>query len=236
MPETIVLLHGFTQTGASWDGVIAEIGQRYRALAPDLRGHGAASAVRPVGFEEVVGDLAGLAPDRFVLGGYSMGGRLALCFALAHPERVSRLVLLGATAGIEDSGARAERRAADLALANGIEEEGVETFARRWAAQPLFVGQSEEVAAAAHVDRLRNTAPGLAAALRGVGTGTMEPLWSRLPELTLPVVVLAGERDAKFRAVGQRMAAALPHGELGVIPGAGHAAQLEAPAAVADWL
>lgn len=236
MPETIVLLHGFTQTGASWDGVIAELGERYRALAPDLRGHGAASTVRPVSFDAIVEDLAGMAPDRFVLAGYSMGGRLALRFALEQPHRVRRLVLLGATAGIEDPAARADRLRADLALANDIEEGGVERFARRWAAQPLFAGQSDEVAAAAHTDRLRNTSSGLAAALRGVGTGAMEPLWSQLPDLQMPVVVLAGERDAKFRAVGERMAAALPRGEFAVIPGAGHAAQLEAPAAVAAWL
>jgi 2-succinyl-6-hydroxy-2,4-cyclohexadiene-1-carboxylate synthase len=236
MAETIVLLHGFTQTGASWDGVIAELGERYRAIAPDLRGHGAASQLRPVGFGEIIEDVAALAPQRFVLAGYSMGGRLALAFALRHPERVGRLVLIGATAGIEDPVVRAERRAADAALANRIEEEGVETFARRWGAQPLFAGQTAEVVAAAHADRIRNTAAGLAAALRGVGTGAMQPLWSRLPELAMPVTVLAGERDAKFRATGEKLAAALPRGELAVIRGAGHAAQLEAPAAVAAWL
>jgi 2-succinyl-6-hydroxy-2,4-cyclohexadiene-1-carboxylate synthase len=236
MAETIVLLHGFTQTGASWGGIVAELGERYRALAPDLRGHGSASAARPVGFAEIVADLDALAPDRFVLAGYSMGGRLALRFALEQPGRVSRFVLIGATAGIEDSSERAERRAADLALANSIEEKGVQMFAGRWGAQPLFAGQTAEVAAAAHADRLRNTPAGLAAALRGVGTGAMEPLWPRLTELTMPVTVLAGERDAKFTAIGKRMAAALPCGEFAVIPGAGHAAHLEAPAAVAARL
>jgi 2-succinyl-6-hydroxy-2,4-cyclohexadiene-1-carboxylate synthase len=236
MAETIVLLHGFTQTGASWDGVIAELGERYRAVAPDLRGHGAASELRPVGFGEVIDDVAAVAPERFVLAGYSMGGRLALSFALGRPERVSRLVLLGATAGIEDPAERARRREADGDLANSIEEGGVEEFARRWAAQPLLAGQTAEVAAAAHADRLRNTPDGLAAALRGVGTGSMEPLWSRLTEIAMPVTVLAGEHDAKFRAIGERMAGALPRGEFAVVPGAGHAAHLEEPAAVAGRL
>jgi 2-succinyl-6-hydroxy-2,4-cyclohexadiene-1-carboxylate synthase len=236
VPETIILLHGFTQTSASWDGVVAELGERYRALAPDLRGHGQASELRPVSFDAIAEDVAHLAPERFVLAGYSMGGRVGVRFALEHPERVSRLVLLGATAGIEDPVLRAERRAGDLALANSIEKEGLEVFARRWAAQPLFAGQADDAAAAAHADRLGNTASGLAAALRGVGTGAMEPLWSRLAELTMPVVVLAGERDGKFRTVGERLAAAVPHGDFGVIPGAGHAAHLEAPASVAGWL
>ncbi len=236
MPESVVLLHGFTQTGASWRPVIAELGERYRALAPDLRGHGRSSGARPVSFEGVVGDVAAFAPERFVLVGYSMGGRIALHVALAHPERVTRLVLLGATAGIEDAGERAERRAADERLAAEVEREGVEAFVRRWAAQPLFADQPAELTAAAHVDRLRNTAGGLAAALRGIGTGAMAPLWSHLPELTMPVVALAGERDERFRALAERIAAAVPRGEHAVIPAAGHAAHLEAPAEVASFV
>lgn len=236
MPETIVLLHGFTQTGASWTGVRAQLGSRYRALAPDLRGHGRASARRPVSFDAIVADVLALVPGPFALAGYSMGGRLALAVALAAPGRVTRLGLIGATAGIEDTGLRAQRRAADEELANTIEEEGLEAFTARWGALPLFQGQPAEVADAAGADRLRNTAAGLAASLRGVGTGAMEPLWARLPELTMPVMVLAGERDEKFRALGERMAAALPSGELAVVPGAGHAAHLEAPEFVAAQL
>ncbi len=236
MPETVVLLHGFTQTGASWHPVIAALGERYRALTPDLRGHGAASTARPVSFAAVVGDVAALAPPRFVLAGYSMGGRIALHVALSHPERVTRLVLVGATAGIEDAEGRGERRAADEELAREIEREGVEAFARRWAAQPLFAGQSAEVAAAAHADRLHNGSAGLAAALRGIGTGAMAPLWSRLGELAMPVMALAGERDEKFRALAQRLAAATPNGRHAVVPGAGHVAHLEAPAEVAGWI
>ncbi|MEA2390244.1 MAG: 2-succinyl-6-hydroxy-2,4-cyclohexadiene-carboxylate synthase, partial [Solirubrobacteraceae bacterium] len=194
MPETIVLLHGFTQTGASWSGVVAALGERYRALTPDLRGHGSASAVRPVSFDAIVADIAELSPARFALAGYSMGGRIALHVALAHPDRVSRLALIGATAGIEDPRERAERRAADERLATTLERDGLDAFAERWGSQELFAGQPPPVAAAARADRLRNTPEGLAAALRGVGTGAMVPLWDRLGELTMPVVALAGER------------------------------------------
>ena len=109
----------------------------------------------------------------------------------------------------------------------------MEAFAREWAAQPLFADQPEAVAAAAHADRLRNTPEGLAAALRGLGTGVMEPLWDRLGELAMPVTLVAGERDEKFRAIAERMAAALPRAEVRVVPGAGHAVQLERPDVVA---
>lgn len=237
MPEAIVLLHGFTQTGASWAPVIAELGARYRdagVLAPDARGHGAAAARRPVDFDACVSEVSALAPRRFTLVGYSMGGRLALHVALAHPDRVDRLVLIGATAGIVDPVRRARRRAADLALADRLDREPIEAFARRWAAQPLFAGQPPAVAAAAHADRLRNTPSGLAASLRGIGTGAMAPLWERLGELAMPVAVLAGERDAKFRAIGADLAARIPAASFAVVPGAGHAVQLESPAFVAE--
>jgi 2-succinyl-6-hydroxy-2,4-cyclohexadiene-1-carboxylate synthase len=237
-PTTLVLLHGFTQTGRSWAPTIAALGERYRALAPDLRGHGAAADVRPVGFAEIRADVLALAPERFVLAGYSMGGRLALDLALSEQARgrVERLVLIGASPGLADDDERTTRRAADEALAAQLERDGIEAFARRWAAQPLFAGQPPAVAAAAHEDRLRHTSAGLAAALRGLGSGAMAPLWERLGALAIPVTLIVGERDAKFGAIAERMAARIPTAEIHVVPGAGHAAQLEAPAALAALL
>ena len=232
-PQPIVLLHGFTQTGRSWQPTIAALGERYRALAPDLRGHGRAAAARPVDFAAIRDDLLALAPPRFALGGYSMGGRIALDLALAAPERVTRLVLVGASPGLADPQERRARRAADDALADRIEGEGIEAFARAWANLPLFADQPPAVAAAADAERRRQDPAGLAAALRGLGTGVMEPLWDELPRLQIPVALIVGERDAKFRAIAERMARALPAATLHVVPRAGHAVQLEAPAAVA---
>ena len=109
MPADLVLLHGFTQTGASWDGVVRELAGRYRALAPDL---GAGP------WEAELDRLEALAPPAFTLAGYSMGGRLALALALRIPERVQRLVLVSASPGLADAGERAARREADEALAD----------------------------------------------------------------------------------------------------------------------
>jgi 2-succinyl-6-hydroxy-2,4-cyclohexadiene-1-carboxylate synthase len=233
MAPTVLLLHGFTNTGASWDPVIAALGERYRALAPDIRGHGSASTVRPVTLATVIEDVAGLAPERFTLAGYSQGARIAVHAALALSARVERLVLIGASPGIADPAERAERRAADDRLAGEIEAESIEEFATRWAATPVLASQPAEIRAAAHADRLRSTPRGLAEALRGLGTGVLPSLWGRLGELDMPVTLIVGERDEKFRAMAERMGRELPRSELVIVPEAGHAVHLEAPARVA---
>ncbi len=177
-----------------------------------------------------------VAPERFALCGYSLGGRVALHVALAAPERVTRLVLVATTAGIEDPRERAERRKADLALAEAIESGTIEDFVARWSAQPLFAGDPPGVAAIWQADMRRNDPAALAAVLRGIGTGAMEPLWDRLGELAMPATVMAGERDGKFVALGERLTAALPAAQLVIVAGAGHGLPREAPEAVADVL
>ena len=229
----VVLLHGFTQTRQSWRRTVAALGGRYRALTPDLPGHGQAAERRPASFAACAAYVRALAGGPCTLVGYSMGGRIALHTALTVPSLVERLVLIGASPGIADPAEREQRRRADEALAERIEAIGVEAFAEEWGAQPLFAGQDPRVAAAAHADRLRNTAGGLAAALRGLGTGVMEPLWGRLGELAMPVTLVVGERDVRFRAIAEQMAPAIADSRLELVAGTGHATQLERPEAVA---
>ena len=182
MPAPLVLLHGFTQTRHSWDPVLAALDGRARAMAPDLPGHGSAAA-RPASFAACTGYVRALADERIALCGYSMGGRIALTAALALGSAVERLVLVGASPGIADPAEREQRRVADERAGGADRAIGIEAFADEWGAQPLFAGQPPQVAAAARADRLRNTPEGLASALRGLGTGVMEPLWDRLGEL-----------------------------------------------------
>jgi 2-succinyl-6-hydroxy-2,4-cyclohexadiene-1-carboxylate synthase len=233
MAPTVLLLHGFTHTGASWDAVIEALGERYRALAPDLRGHGSSSSLAPVTLDMVLRDLDRLAPRSVTLAGYSMGGRLALHFALARPKRVQRLVLIGASPGLADADERRQRRRADELLADELEHSSIEQFGRRWEATPVLAGRPPAVRAAARIDRLRNEPVGLARALRGLGTGALPSLWERLGELRMPVRLVVGERDARFLAIAERMAPAIARAELIVVPGSGHAVHLEAPELVA---
>jgi 2-succinyl-6-hydroxy-2,4-cyclohexadiene-1-carboxylate synthase len=225
----VILLHGFTHTGRSWDPVIEALGERYRAIAPDIRGHGTASDREPATLEAVIADLSALAPGRFTLVGYSMGGRIALHLALAVPERIERLMLIGASPGIGDPAERLARCDADERLADEIEGLSIEVFASRWARNPVLAGQPDWV----HEDRLRNTPAGLARALRGLGTGALPSLWERLGELRMPVVLAAGERDQKFRAIAEDMASLILDAALVVVPRVGHAVHLEEPEAVA---
>ncbi len=237
MPESVVLLHGFAGTRRSWDGVIAALEpERYRPLALDLPGHGeAADAPRPISFAGCVEHVLARSPERFTLCGYSLGGRVALHVALAAPARVRRLVLVSASAGIEDAGERATRRAADELIARELEDAPFERFIERWRTQPLFASDPPQVSALADADQRRNRPDALAAVMRGIGTGEMQPLWQRLGDLSMPATVLAGARDRKFVELGQRMASLLGDGELVIVDG-GHRLALERPDAVAAAL
>ncbi|HEX6785940.1 MAG TPA: alpha/beta fold hydrolase, partial [Acidimicrobiales bacterium] len=104
----VVLVHGFTQTGRSWAPIAADLGRDHEVVLVDAPGHGGSSAGRADLTEGAA--LLGAAGGRATYVGYSMGGRLALHLALDHPDHVDALVLLGATAGIEDEEERAARR------------------------------------------------------------------------------------------------------------------------------
>jgi 2-succinyl-6-hydroxy-2,4-cyclohexadiene-1-carboxylate synthase len=226
----VVLAHGFTQTLAAWAAVAARLAERRQVVRVDLPGHGGSGAVR-VGFGEAAG-LVGEAGGAGVYVGYSLGGRLCLRLALDRPDLVRGLVLVGASPGLTDPGARARRREADEALAAGIERDGVAAFLDRWLAGPLFAGLPE--AAAGRSDRLANGPAGLAYALRRLGTGAQEPLWGRLAGLRPPALLVAGALDAKFAGIAREMAAAVgPTARVALVPGAGHAVHLERPDALA---
>jgi 2-succinyl-6-hydroxy-2,4-cyclohexadiene-1-carboxylate synthase len=229
----VVLVHGFTQTGRSWGRVAADLGRDHTVTCVEVAGHGGSSAVRA---DLVQGaELLGAAGGQATYIGYSMGGRLGLHLALTRPDLVTALVVLGATGGLEDPAERQARRAADELLAQRIEGDGVARFLNFWLAQPLFAGLPDDPAERA--DRLTNTADGLASSLRLTGTGTQRPLWDDLGSLAMPVLVLAGERDHKFTALGQRLARGIgPNATFDTIAGAGHASHLEAPQLFVDRL
>lgn len=234
----VLLLHGFTGSGAGLAELAAPLAAAgLPVLAPDLPGHGQAPVPADgVTLETVVASALGILERRGVPRahwvGYSMGGRVALAAALERPEAVASLALIGASPGIEDPEARAERRAADEELARRMEEEGLAAFVDSWMARPLFASQARlghRRLRAARAERLAGSTGGYAAALRGLGQGVQPSLWERLPELTMPVLLVAGTEDAKYTELTRRMAERIPDARVALIPGAGHAAWLEAP-------
>jgi 2-succinyl-6-hydroxy-2,4-cyclohexadiene-1-carboxylate synthase len=193
----------------------------------------------------VIGDLESVAPERFALAGYSMGGRVALHLVFAIPERVARLILIGASPGIADRHERQARLQSDERLASEFEQLSIQRLADRWeeltsrpglGSDPVLAGQPADVRERARADRLRNTPTGLARALRGLGTGALPSLWERLPEVATPVQLIVGEYDRKFVAIAQKMSSRLPDARLTIVPGAGHAVHLEAPELTAELI
>jgi 2-succinyl-6-hydroxy-2,4-cyclohexadiene-1-carboxylate synthase len=226
----LVLAHGFTQTGRLWGPFGRALGAGRQLVRVDLPGHGGSSDVRAdvADSGRLLATAGGDAP--FDLLGYSLGARVALQAALARPDAVRRLVLVGGTAGIDDPTARAARRARDDEMADDLERSGdVDGFVRRWLAAPMFAG----LVTPAPDERRRNPAAGLASSLRLAGTGTQPPQWDRLSGLPVPTLVLAGAVDVRFAALGARLVAGLPDAVWSLVPGAGHAVHLQQPALAA---
>ena len=227
----LVLVHGFTQTRRSWRSLLPRLTSHHHVIAVDAPAHG-----RSAGHRTDLDDGAALLGDvggRAAYLGYSMGGRLTLHLALQRPELVERVVLVGATGGLDTEEERAQRRAADEALAAGLERDGLGPFLERWLANPLFATLPAD--AAAVEDRLENTVEGLADSLRRTGTGTQRPLWSELGRLTMPALLVAGARDEKFTALAERLASCWGGpATVSLVPDAGHACHLERPDAFLD--
>lgn len=229
----LVFVHGFTQTGRSWLPVAETFATSHSVVLVDAPGHGLSAGVT-VDMAAGADMLAEVGGEASYVG-YSMGGRLCLHLALAHPQLVSSLVLLGSTAGIHDDTQRGERRAADELLAIELETVGVEVFVQRWLALDLFATVHDD--ASGMNDRLTNTVAGLASSLRLAGTGSQASLWALLELINAPTLVLAGELDAKFTELGQRLCSAIgANATFSTVNGTGHAAHLEAPAVVAKQI
>jgi len=111
-------------------------------------------------------------------------------------------------------------------------DDGIERFVDRWERTPVLAAQLRlpaEERARVRALRRRNSVEGLAASLRGMGTGAQPYLGDRLAELPMPVLVMAGEEDAKFSRLARDLARGIPDSRLALIPGAGHTPHLEQP-------
>jgi 2-succinyl-6-hydroxy-2,4-cyclohexadiene-1-carboxylate synthase len=245
----LLLLHGFTRDARAWEPLLPCIDD-YRTVRVDLIGHGKSAApANPARYsmQHAVEDLTALLHhldiERTALLGYSLGGRVALHFAVESPQLLWALVVESASPGIEDDMERDARFASDLQLAASIETEGLEAFADRWQSQPLFASQRQlppAVLDEQRRQRLDNSTTGLGNSLRGMGAGAQRWLFPELPHIDTPTLFLAGALDERYAALAPVMAAAVPGAEHHIIESAGHTVHLEQPepytALVTDFL
>jgi 2-succinyl-6-hydroxy-2,4-cyclohexadiene-1-carboxylate synthase len=236
-----MLLHGFTGAPASWSSVIAHAELEHAPVVPLLAGHGPDWREREVAsFDEEITRLCALAstmpPPRYV-GGYSLGARVAAGMLAIAPGLFEGAVLVGVHPGLDDEEARRARQAVDEGRATRLRAEGLDAFVADWEQQPLFSSQRtlpEEVRAKQREIRLHHDADGLARSLEVLGLGCMPRYADALSATRVPITLMAGAEDAKFRALGNDLAARNQETGCIIVEGAGHNLLLEAPDAVAE--
>ena len=169
--------------------------------------------------EASVADILSRAPARFALVGTSYGGNLAMEVALAAPERVTALWLMGCNPAAPQAGGPD--------LAGGLEAMPDAVF-------DMLAGlvvHKDAAAQAAIFKAMAKRVGGPAGAAQARAVAARQEAASRLGALTMPALVLWGEQDALVPVtVGQALAAALPQAQIEVLPGCGHLPTLEKPA------
>ena len=240
----MLLLHGFTGTVQSLDPIACVLSSQFSLLGIDLPGHGRTRAIPDpnLKFDQVISDLHEVMgrwhPYPVHVAGYSMGGRVGLGLACRFPDAVKSLSLLGASPGISDVADRQTRLALDRDLANFLVETPDGVFDRYWESMPLFGGGRTSGASDRRVSS-KNIRQGWSTSLHLLGTGVQPSFWNDLSHLDLPVQLLTGGRDIKFRNIADAMNMRLPQCRTHTVPHAGHRVHLENPRAtaslIADW-
>lgn len=218
----MLFIPGFMQRGDAWRPVAELLPERYPSRLLDHAEHS---------FEGRMGEILGAGAS--VLVGYSLGGRLALRAALRSPDLFTAVVLVGATAGIEEGPLRATRAEADEKLAAWMEAMPIEDIVALWERQPLFADQPESLIEEQRPGRLSHDPRSLALLLRTAGQGILQPVWHELASLELPLLAIAGARDEGYTAAAKRIASVAPNARAAIVEDAGHAPQLQRPDEVA---
>jgi 2-succinyl-6-hydroxy-2,4-cyclohexadiene-1-carboxylate synthase len=221
----VLFIPGFMQRGDAWRPVAELLPERYPSTLLDHAEHSFEGRLREI-----------VEAGSSVLVGYSLGGRLALRAALREPDSFTAVVLVGATAGIEEGPLRVQRAAADEKLASWIEAMPIEDIVGLWERQPLFADQSDALVDAQRAGRLSHDPRSLALLLRTAGQGVLEPVWHELRALELPLLAIAGARDEGYASAAKRIASTAPNARAAIVEDAGHAAHLQQPQQVADLI
>lgn len=237
----ILFLHGFLGSGEEWEETVSFLAKDYRCLMVDLPGHGKTASLNRQfdwGMKNaaavVITLLNELTIEKCFLVGYSMGGRLALYLALHYQQHFSKVVLESASPGLRTTAERQERIFRDNRLADQLENGDFEKFLTEWYRQPLFRDlQYHPRFREMFEKRLKNDPAGLAKSLREMGTGSQPSLWEKLPQNKIPLLLVVGEKDAKFRSIADETATRCPAATVKVIQSCGHNVHFEKPEIIA---
>lgn len=219
----VLLSHGYGATRHMWDDQHRALGDGWRVVSWDMRGHGQTdSPDAPAHYSAAltVADMRALlghvGAERAVIGGLSLGGYVSLAFALAHPEATRALVICDSGPGYRNAEARAawNQRAEERAAA--LEARGLDALSRR----------SRETQQAQH-----RSAQGLAHAARGMLAQEGSVVIDGLAAIRVPTLIVVGDQDQPFVAPCEYMAKKIPGARLEVIAGAGHSSNLDQPEA-----
>lgn len=232
--DPVLLLHGFTGSKENWNSLGEALSENYQVIKIDLPGHGKTKS-EAVSMEQCCHHLKEFlkyikVEEAHVIG-YSMGGRLALSFAMTFPEFVKSLVLESSSPGLQSAEERKQRQDRDEKLAQRILNEGVESFVQFWENIPLFDTQKSLPSAVRQEiqqERLSQQAQGLADSLRFMGTGSQASWWKDLKQVKIPSLLLVGELDPKFVKIGQEMNENMSQSEIIIFKGVGHSIHVEA--------
>ena len=224
-------LHGFMGHPSDWDQIRSGLADHESMATPVPDASDWESSVRTLG--EAV-------PERSILVGYSMGARLALGVAIESPSRCGGLVFISGNPGLEQPAERDQRRRVDDGIAERIENESPDQFLADWYNQPVFSTVSESVRYAERKRKLQMLSDGRAdrqrwsQTLRVNSISKQPDYWTRLDELSVPVLLVAGENDQKYRKMidrfAQRISAIKP--TVRILPGCGHIVHREDPDAL----
>ena len=233
----LLLLHGFTGDSSTWTPFCSVWGRHSRLIIPDIIGHGQTGSPHDLiryQMEAAAADLIfildQLGIEKVDLLGYSMGGRLALTFAITYPERIRKLILESASPGLKTDEERIQRRMKDGELANFITEHGIPSFVDYWEAIPLFSTMNnlpDSIRESIREQRLSNNARGLANSLVGMGTGSQPSWWEKLNQLNCEILLVTGEKDEKFCRIAEKMQAGIKKASWIAINDCGHAIHVE---------
>lgn len=231
----LILIHGFTGSHEIFNHLINDLNQHYHLIIPDLPGHGQSKLPEKETLDlkyllKIIHKLVELYPKKEIfLYGYSLGGRIALQFAVKSSYKLSGLILESTTFGILDNQTRKERIESDIRIAQTIEE-NFSLFLNDWETLPVFKTEkciNPSLLLSLEQIRLKQNPSGLSAMLRGFGTGIMEVCFDGLPNISCKVLILTGEEDKKFTSVGKLMNNQIKNSQHIIVPQCGHRIHLE---------